>query len=67
MAAPSVMSGVPLASGKGDLFEAFIRVLPFRFMPGWMQLTALGAIAAIVVTAWSIRRKRRSAAGKAAG
>ncbi|MEV2253674.1 hypothetical protein AB0I94_24340 [Streptomyces sp. NPDC050147] len=66
MAAVRVVSEVPLASGKGDLFEAFVRVLPFRFMPLWLQLTVLGAIVAIVVTAWSIMRTRKIAARRAA-
>lgn len=67
MAVVGVMSEVPLASGRGDLFEAFIRVLPFRFMPFWLQLTALGVIVAIVVAVWTVKRRRKSAAGRAAG
>ncbi|MGW7088058.1 hypothetical protein ACWGH2_31815 [Streptomyces sp. NPDC054871] len=60
------MSGVSLASGKGDLFELFIRFLPFRFMPWWLQLTVIAAIVAIVVAAWTIRRTRKIAARRAA-
>lgn len=66
MAAVSEVSEVPLASGKGELFEVFVRLLPFRFMPLWLQLTVLGIIVAIVVTARSIRRTRKVAARGAA-
>ncbi|MFF0201509.1 hypothetical protein [Streptomyces sp. NPDC005017] len=56
-------SGVQLASGKSEIFEALL-----KFMPEWVQITVLALVVLIVVIAWGVslkgkidqRRARRS-------
>lgn len=64
--ASAAVSGVTLASGKGDLFELLVRFLLLRFLPGWLQLTILGLILTTAITVWVVRRRRASAARGAA-
>ncbi|MGW6027054.1 hypothetical protein [Streptomyces sp. NPDC055099] len=64
--ASAAVSGVTLASGKGDLFELLVRFLLLRFLPGWLQLTLLGLVLTTAITLWVFRRRRAGAARGAA-
>ncbi|MGW0906629.1 hypothetical protein [Streptomyces sp. NPDC002853] len=64
--ASAAVSGVTLASGKGDLLELLVRCLLLRFLPGWLQLTILGLVLTTVITVWAVRRTRASTARRAA-
>ncbi|MFF3416731.1 hypothetical protein ACFYW9_18835 [Streptomyces sp. NPDC002698] len=50
----SVSTGVPLASGKGEIFE-----LVLKFMPDWVQVTVLVLIVLAVVGSWIVKIKRK--------
>ncbi|MFJ4788080.1 hypothetical protein [Streptomyces sp. NPDC088794] len=43
-------TGVPLASGKSEIFEAVL-----KFMPDWVQITVLGLIVLAVVASWVLK------------
>ncbi|MFE1292150.1 hypothetical protein [Streptomyces sp. NPDC058751] len=47
-------AGVPLASGKGEIFE-----LVLKFMPDWVQVTVLVLIVLAVVGSWIVKIKRK--------
>ncbi|MDF3142435.1 MULTISPECIES: hypothetical protein [unclassified Streptomyces] len=46
-------TGVPLASGKGEIFEIVL-----RFMPDWVQIPVLVLIVLLVVGSWVFKLKR---------
>ncbi|MFH8801531.1 hypothetical protein ACH4F6_18325 [Streptomyces sp. NPDC017936] len=50
----NVSAGVPLASGKGEIFE-----LVLRFLPDWVQITVLALVVLVVVASWILKLKRR--------
>ncbi|MFF8969441.1 hypothetical protein [Streptomyces sp. NPDC014995] len=52
----NVVAGVPLASVKGEIFEAAL-----WFLPEWAQLTVLALIVLAVVASWLLKLKRRIA------
>ncbi|MFI6038378.1 hypothetical protein ACIBBD_30430 [Streptomyces sp. NPDC051315] len=52
----NVVAEVPLASVKGEIFEAAL-----WFLPEWAQLTVLGLIVLAVVASWVLKLKRRIA------
>ncbi|KAB1989625.1 hypothetical protein F8144_07655 [Streptomyces triticiradicis] len=47
-------TGVPLASGKGEIFE-----LVLKFMPDWVQVTVLALVVLAVVGSWIVKLKRK--------
>ncbi|MCF1594731.1 hypothetical protein L0P92_14290 [Streptomyces muensis] len=47
-------TGVPLASGKSEIFQAVL-----QFMPDWVQIPALVLIVLLVVGSWGFKLKRR--------
>ncbi|MFE2532266.1 hypothetical protein [Streptomyces sp. NPDC059371] len=50
----SVSTGVPLASGKGEIFE-----LVLKFMPDWVQFTVLALIVLAVLGSWILKLTRK--------
>ncbi|WP_406417456.1 hypothetical protein [Streptomyces sp. NBC_01614] len=46
--------GVPLASGKGEIFEIVL-----QFMPDWVQIPVLVLIVLLVVGSWVFKLKRK--------
>ena len=52
----SVPAGVPLASGKGEIFEIVL-----RFLPDWAQMTVLALIILAVVVSWILKLKNKIA------
>ncbi|WP_406836468.1 hypothetical protein ACICHK_08775 [Streptomyces sp. AHU1] len=50
----NVSAGVPLASGKGEIFE-----LVLKFMPDWVQVTVLALVVLAVVGSWIVKLKRK--------
>ncbi|MER5375416.1 hypothetical protein [Streptomyces sp. NPDC002553] len=50
----NVSNGVPLASGKSEIFEFFL-----RFLPEWAQITVIGLILLLVVASWILKLKRK--------
>ncbi|MFJ8947191.1 hypothetical protein ACIRG4_28815 [Streptomyces sp. NPDC102395] len=50
----NVSDGVPLASGKSEIFEFFL-----RFLPEWAQITVIGLILLLVVASWILKLKRK--------
>ncbi|MFF3331885.1 hypothetical protein ACFYWX_20340 [Streptomyces sp. NPDC002888] len=46
-------TAVPLASGKGEIFEIVL-----KFMPDWIQVPVLCLIIGIVVLSWLLKLKR---------
>lgn len=53
-------TGVPLASGKGEIFEIVL-----QFMPDWVQIPVLVLIVLIVVASWVFKLKRKIAQRRA--
>ena len=51
-----VATGVPLASGKSEIFEIVL-----RFLPDWVQVTVLALIVLAVVVSWIMKLKRKIA------
>ena len=49
-----VATGMPLASGRSEIFE-----LVLKFMPDWVQFTVLGLIVLAVVASWALKLKRK--------
>ncbi|WP_217214566.1 hypothetical protein [Streptomyces sp. AC550_RSS872] len=47
-------TGVPLASGKSEIFQAVL-----QFMPDWVQIPVLVLIVLLVVGSWGFKLKRR--------
>lgn len=47
-------TGVPLASGKGEIFQVVL-----QFMPDWVQIPVLVLIVLLVVGSWGFKLKRR--------
>ncbi|MFE7278439.1 hypothetical protein [Streptomyces sp. NPDC057623] len=47
-------SGVPMASGKGEIFEIVL-----QFMPDWVQIPVLVLIVLLVVGSWVFKLKRK--------
>ncbi|MEY9989895.1 putative lipid-binding transport protein (Tim44 family) [Streptomyces sp. V4I8] len=47
-------TGVPLASGKGEIFEIVL-----QFMPDWVQISVLVLIVLLVVGSWVFKLKRK--------
>ncbi|MET9732211.1 hypothetical protein ABZZ79_16650 [Streptomyces sp. NPDC006458] len=47
-------SGVQLASGKSEIFEALL-----KFMPEWVQITVLALVVLVVVISWVVKLKRK--------
>ncbi|MFJ8635559.1 hypothetical protein [Streptomyces sp. NPDC093568] len=47
-------TGVPLASGKSEIFEAVL-----QFMPDWVQIPVLVLIVLLVVGSWIYKLKRK--------
>lgn len=47
-------TGVPLASGKGEIFEIVL-----QFMPDWVQIPVLVLIVLLVVGSWVFKLKRK--------
>ncbi|MFD6555880.1 hypothetical protein [Streptomyces sp. NPDC058398] len=50
----SVSTGVPLASGKGEIFE-----LVLKFMPDWVQITVLALVVLAVLGSWILKLTRK--------
>ena len=50
----SVSTGVPLASGKGEIVE-----LVLKFMPDWVQVTVLALIVLAVLGSWILKLTRK--------
>jgi hypothetical protein len=50
------VAGVPLASAKGEIFEALL-----GFLPDWVQITVLALIVLAVVASWAVKIKRKIA------
>lgn len=50
----SVSTGVPLASGKGEIFE-----LVLKFLPDWVQVTVLALIVLAVLGSWILKLTRK--------
>ncbi|MEU6276165.1 hypothetical protein ABZ871_27690 [Streptomyces populi] len=50
----NVSTGVPLASGRGEIFE-----LVLKFMPDWVQVTVLALVVLAVVGSWILKLKRK--------
>jgi hypothetical protein len=49
-----VSSGMQLASGKSEIFEAVL-----KFMPDWVQITVLVLVVLVVLVSWGIKIKRK--------
>ncbi|WP_328882893.1 hypothetical protein [Streptomyces sp. NBC_00299] len=49
-----MFTGVPLASGKGEIFEIVL-----QFMPDWVQIPVLVLIVLLVVGSWVFKLKRK--------
>ncbi|TXS45958.1 hypothetical protein EAO75_24570 [Streptomyces sp. uw30] len=47
-------TGVPLASGKSEIFEVVL-----QFMPDWVQIPVLVLIVLLVVGSWVFKLKRK--------
>ncbi|QOV39611.1 hypothetical protein IM697_15185 [Streptomyces ferrugineus] len=47
-------TGVPLASGKSEIFEVIL-----QFMPDWIQIPVLVLIVLLVVGSWIFKLKRK--------
>ncbi|MFJ6987893.1 MULTISPECIES: hypothetical protein [unclassified Streptomyces] len=47
-------AGVPLASGKSEIFEIVL-----RFLPEWVQIAVLALIVLAVVASWVLKLKRK--------
>ncbi|GHH21112.1 hypothetical protein [Streptomyces lanatus] len=47
-------TGVPLASGKSEIFEVIL-----QFMPDWIQIPVLVLIVLLVVGSWVFKLKRK--------
>ncbi|MFI7414402.1 hypothetical protein ACIBU0_37715 [Streptomyces sp. NPDC049627] len=47
-------TGVPLASGKGEIFEIVL-----QFMPDWVQIPVLVLVILLVVASWVFKLKRK--------
>ncbi|WUM81721.1 hypothetical protein OG485_10165 [Streptomyces sp. NBC_00328] len=47
-------TGVPLASGKGEIFE-----LVLKFLPDWVQVTVLALIVLAVLGSWILKLTRK--------
>lgn len=60
------VSGVTLASGRGDLFELLVRFLLLRSLPEWLQWTIFCLVPSAAITLWAVRRARASTARRAA-
>ncbi|MFI8188830.1 hypothetical protein ACIF8T_08520 [Streptomyces sp. NPDC085946] len=54
-------TGVPLASVKGEIFEALL-----WFLPDWAQIAVLALVVLAVVASWVVKIKRRIAHRRAA-
>ncbi|MFF3847381.1 hypothetical protein [Streptomyces sp. NPDC002328] len=52
----NVSDGVPVASGKSEIFEFFL-----RFMPEWVQITVIALVVLAVVASWILKLKRKIA------
>ncbi|WP_367324506.1 hypothetical protein [Streptomyces sp. HUAS ZL42] len=52
----SVPTGVPLASGKSEIFEIVL-----KFLPDWVQVTVLSLIILAVVVSWILKLKNKIA------
>jgi hypothetical protein len=50
----SMSTGVPLASGKGEIVE-----LVLKFMPDWVQVTVLALIVLAVLGSWILKLTRK--------
>lgn len=53
-------TGVPLASGKGEIFEAVL-----HFMPEWVQITVLVLVVMVVLASWAVKLRRAIARRRA--
>ncbi|MET8894492.1 hypothetical protein [Streptomyces albogriseolus] len=53
-------AGVPLASWKTQMFESLL-----GFLPDWVQVTVLTLVVLALLTAWTLKLKRRVAARRA--
>ncbi|SDO66019.1 hypothetical protein SAMN04487981_112122 [Streptomyces sp. cf386] len=53
-------TGVPLASGKGEIFEIVL-----QFMPDWVQIPVLVLVVLLVVGSWAFTLKRKIAQRRA--
>ncbi|MGW0762835.1 hypothetical protein ACWD1Y_41290 [Streptomyces sp. NPDC002814] len=49
-------TGMPLASVKGEIFEAVL-----HFLPDWVQITVLALVVLAVVASWVVKLKRKLA------
>ncbi|MEV7004299.1 hypothetical protein AB0N62_42745 [Streptomyces sp. NPDC093982] len=49
-----MFTGVPLASGKGEIFEIVL-----QFMPDWVQIPVLVLIVLLVIGSWVFKLKRK--------
>ncbi|MGC9541035.1 hypothetical protein [Streptomyces sp. UG1] len=47
-------TGVPLASGKSEIFEVIL-----QFMPDWIQIPVLVLVILLVVGSWVFKLKRK--------
>ena len=47
-------TGVPLASGKSEIFEVIL-----QFMPDWVQIPVLVLVVLLVVGSWGFKLKRK--------
>lgn len=45
-------AGVPIASGKSEIFEIVL-----KFMPDWVQVTVLCLVVAAVLISWGLKLK----------
>ncbi|MFD5522062.1 hypothetical protein [Streptomyces sp. NPDC127066] len=50
----SMSTGMPLASGKGEIFE-----LVLKFMPDWVQVTVLALVVLAVLGSWILKLTRK--------
>jgi hypothetical protein len=51
-----MFTGVPLASAKGEIFEAVL-----GFLPDWVQITVIALVLLAVVASWVVKLKRKLA------
>ncbi|MDO0931573.1 hypothetical protein QQY66_07755 [Streptomyces sp. DG2A-72] len=51
-----MVTGMPLASVKSEIFEAVL-----HFLPDWVQITVLALVVLVVVASWGIKLKRKLA------
>ncbi|WP_031486825.1 hypothetical protein [Streptomyces bicolor] len=49
-------TGLPLASGKSEIFEVVL-----QFMPDWVQITVLVLVVLAVLASWGVKLKRKIA------